>query len=86
MSGLMLSFQGEKGHWFAVKKGTKIYSLKDKVTIPYLVDKETKLKLDPIGEKIEQKRNLQRKKDIMRWYLHFDMGSNLNEKKITETH
>jgi hypothetical protein len=35
MFGLMLSFQGEKGHWFAVKKGTKIYSLKG--TTPYLI-------------------------------------------------
>ena len=53
MSGIMLSFEGERGHWFAVKKGTKVYSIKDKETIPYLVDRETKLKLDPIGKKIE---------------------------------
>jgi hypothetical protein len=53
MSGTMLSFQGERGHWFAIKKGTKVYSHTDKATIPYLVDREAKLKLDPIGKKIE---------------------------------
>ncbi len=53
MSGTMLSFQGERGHWFAVKKGTKVYSLTDKVNLPYLVDRETKLKLEPIGKKTE---------------------------------
>jgi hypothetical protein len=53
MSGTMLSFEGERGHWFAVKKGTKVYSLTDKVTIPYLVERDTKIKLDPIGQKIE---------------------------------
>ena len=50
MSGLMLSFQGEKGHWFAVKKGTKVYSTKDTEIIPYLVNRQSKLKLDPIGK------------------------------------
>jgi hypothetical protein len=53
MSGLMLSFQGEKGHWFAVKKGTKVYSTKDAETIPYLVNRQPKLKLDPIGNRVE---------------------------------
>ena len=53
MSGTMLSFEGERGHWFAVKKGTKVHSKTYKVTLPYLVDKETKLKLDAIGKKIE---------------------------------
>jgi hypothetical protein len=53
MSGLMLSFQGEKGHWFAVKKGTKVYFAKDAETIPYLVNRQSKLKLDPIGKEIE---------------------------------
>jgi len=53
MSGLTLSFQGEKGHWFAVKKGTKIYSTKDAETIPYLVNREPKLRLDPVGKKIK---------------------------------
>lgn len=51
MSGLMLSFEGEKGHWYAVKKGTKVYSLKGSVNLPYLVDKENKPKFDPIGMK-----------------------------------
>jgi hypothetical protein len=51
MSGLMLSFQGEKGHWCAVKKGTKVYLLKENVKIPYLVDRESKPKFDPAGKK-----------------------------------
>ncbi len=52
MSGLMLSFQGEKGHWFAIKKGTKVYSTRDAETLPYLVNKQTKLKFDLIGKRI----------------------------------
>ena len=52
MSGLMLSFNGEKGHWYAVKKGTKVFSVNEKVKIPYLFDKENKPKLDPVGKKI----------------------------------
>jgi len=51
MSGLMLSFQKEKGHWFAIKKGTKVYSLKETFRLPYLVDKESKPKFDPVGKK-----------------------------------
>lgn len=53
MSGLMLSFQGEKGHWFAIKKGTKVYSLNDNVNVPYLVDRKSKPKFDPVGKKTE---------------------------------
>jgi hypothetical protein len=53
MSGTMLSFQGARGHWFAIKKGTRIYSLMDKATLPYLVNKETRLKIDATGKKIE---------------------------------
>jgi hypothetical protein len=53
MSGIMLSFQGERGHWFAVKKGTKVYSTMDAEAIPYLVNGKAKLKLDPIGKKIK---------------------------------
>jgi hypothetical protein len=53
MSGLMLSFQGEKGHWFAVKKGTKVCATENADTIPYLVNKETKPKFDSVGKKIE---------------------------------
>ena len=52
MSGLMLSFDGQKGHWYSVKKGTKVYSMKEKVLLPYLVDREGKPKFDPIGQKI----------------------------------
>ena len=51
MSGLMLSFQGEKGHWYAVKKGTKVFAHKEKVKLPYLIEKESKPKLDPTGKK-----------------------------------
>ena len=51
MSGIMFSSQGEKGHWFAIKKGTKVYSQKENIPLPYLVDKESKPKLDPTGRK-----------------------------------
>ena len=50
MSGLMLSFEGEKGHWYAVKKGTKVFALKDKEKLPYIFEKESKPKLDPAGK------------------------------------
>jgi hypothetical protein len=53
MSGIMFSFQGEKGHWYAVKKGTKVYSLKDSANLPYLVDRESKPKFDPVGRKTQ---------------------------------
>jgi hypothetical protein len=52
MSGSMLSSEGEKGQWFAVKKGTKVYSIKDGTHLPYLVNKESKPKFDPTGKKI----------------------------------
>jgi hypothetical protein len=52
MSGSMMSFEGEKGHWFAIKKGTRIYSMKDDSPLPYLVNKENKPKADPTGKKI----------------------------------
>ena len=50
MSGIMLSFQGQKGHWYAVKKGTKVYSLNNGVNLPYLFDKASKAKFDPTGK------------------------------------
>ena len=50
MSGTMISFQGQKGHWYAVKKGTKVYSLKNNVNLPYLVDRENKAKFDSVGK------------------------------------
>lgn len=53
MSGIMFSFHGEKGHWFAIKKGTKVYSQTQNSSLPYLVDKETKPKFDPTGRKKE---------------------------------
>ena len=52
MSGAMMSADGERGHWFALKKSTKVYSLKEKTTLPYLVDKESKPKIDVAGNKI----------------------------------
>jgi len=51
MSGIMFSSGGEKGHWYAIKKGATVFSLKEKVKIPYLMDKEGKPKLDPAGRK-----------------------------------
>jgi hypothetical protein len=54
MSGIMFSSQGEKGHWYAVKKGATVFSMKENVKIPYSVDKEGKPKLDPAGRKTEK--------------------------------
>ena len=51
MSGIMFSFQGEKGHWYAVKKGTKVFTLTEKVKLPYMIEKERKPKLDSEGKK-----------------------------------
>ena len=51
MSGIMFSFQGEKGHWYAVKKGTKVFTLTEKVKLPYMIEKESKPKLDSEGKK-----------------------------------
>lgn len=52
MSGIMFSSQGEKGHWYAVKKGTKVFTLNEKVELPYLMEKESKPKLDSAGKKL----------------------------------
>ncbi len=52
MSGIMFSSQGEKGHWYAVKKGTRVFSLKEKVKLPYIMEKENKPKLDSAGKKL----------------------------------
>jgi hypothetical protein len=52
MAGLMMSSQGEKGHWYAIKKGTKVFALKEKVGLPYLVETESKIKLAPAGRKL----------------------------------
>ena len=51
MSGIMFSFQGEKGHWYAVKKGTKVFTLTEKIKLPYMIEKESKPKLDSEGKK-----------------------------------
>ena len=51
MSGMMFSFQGEKGHWYAVKKGTKVFTLTEKVKLPYMIEKESKPKLNSEGKK-----------------------------------
>lgn len=50
MSGIMFSSQGEKGHWYAVKKGATVFSIKEHSKLPYLSDKESKPKLDPSGK------------------------------------
>ena len=52
MSGMMLSSQGERGHWYAVKKGTKVFALNLKEKLPYIVEKESKPKLDPAGNEV----------------------------------
>ncbi len=52
MSGAMMSTNGERGHWFAIKKSTKVYALNEKTTLPYLVEKESKPKIDAAGNKI----------------------------------
>lgn len=49
MSGVMFSFQGAKGHWYAVKKGAKVFKIKENDSMPYLVDKEAKVKIDLVG-------------------------------------
>ncbi len=53
MSGIMFSAEGQKGRWYAVKKGTKVYSLKDNENLPYLIEKESKPKIDAIGQKLD---------------------------------
>jgi hypothetical protein len=51
MSGIMLSSQGERGHWYAIKKGTKVFAFKEKDKLSYMLEKESKPKLDPAGKK-----------------------------------
>ena len=50
MSGIMFSSKGEKGHWYAVKKSTKVFS-QEKSPLPYLIGKASRLKLDASGRK-----------------------------------
>lgn len=50
MSGIMFSSNGGKGHWYAVKKGTKSYLNKENPSLPYLVDKQANSKIDPAGK------------------------------------
>jgi len=49
MSGIMFSATGGKGHWYAIKKATKVYLNKEKLSIPYLVEKQASAKIDPAG-------------------------------------
>ena len=49
MSGIMFSATKEKGHWYAVKKGTKSYLNKEIPTLPYLAEKQATAKTDPAG-------------------------------------
>jgi hypothetical protein len=53
MSGAMFSSQGDKGHWYAVKKGTRVFSIKEKTSISYLVDKQANAKFDPAGRRLK---------------------------------
>jgi len=50
MSGIMFSSKGEKGHWYAVKKSTKVFS-QEKSPLPYLISKASRLMLDASGRK-----------------------------------
>ena len=49
MSGIMFASTGGKGHWYAVKKGTKSYLNKETPSLPYLVEKQANAKIDPAG-------------------------------------
>ena len=53
MSGIMISSQGEKGHWYAIKKGFKLFTINEKSSLPYLTDKQGKTKLNPAGKNVE---------------------------------
>jgi hypothetical protein len=57
MSGAMFSSAGEKGQWYAVKKGAKLYLNKDNSKLPYLMDKQANLKLDPTGKPVADTAN-----------------------------
>jgi hypothetical protein len=50
MSGIMFSSKGEKGHWYAVKKSTKVFS-QEKSPLPYLVEKASRIMLESSGRK-----------------------------------
>lgn len=52
MSGIMMSSQSDKGHWYAIKKGAKVSAIRDKDKLPYLIEKESKPKLDPAGKTV----------------------------------
>ena len=49
MSGVMFSPTDGKGHWYAVKKGTKLCLNKETPSLPYLVEKQTTAKIDSAG-------------------------------------
>ena len=50
MSGIMFSTTGGKGHWYAVKKGTKSSLNKENPSLPSLVEKQANSKIDPAGK------------------------------------
>ena len=52
MSGVMISADDQRGHWFAIKKGVKVYAQKEKSVLPYLVDRESKPKIDAAGNSV----------------------------------
>jgi hypothetical protein len=49
MFGIMFSATGGRGHWYAVKKGTKSYLNKEIPSLPYLAEKQANSKIDPAG-------------------------------------
>jgi hypothetical protein len=51
----MFSATGTKGHWYAVKKGAKLYLNKENPSLPYLAEKETNSKIDSAGRPRQDK-------------------------------
>lgn len=49
MSGIMFSSTGERGFWYAVKKGAKVFLNKENPSLPYLVEKQATPKFDAAG-------------------------------------
>jgi hypothetical protein len=43
----MFSTTSQKGHWYAIKKGAKLYLNKENSSLPYLVEKQANAKIDP---------------------------------------
>jgi hypothetical protein len=52
MAGVMFCGQGEKGQWYGVKKGSKVYLNKENPELPYLMEKQANIKSDPTGKPV----------------------------------